>query len=275
MSNYNRELSVFLKEIYNQLGTKDFIKIKFEDFMKFLPVIEKTDVLDKDSISYISDHIHRELLESEPKISQGFISRHVESPLYLFRSSGPFDHSSTGYKQGLLMVRMAVIMSFADGSVAESEISTIKEVIWGIDWLSDLEKISLFAKANYLINPGLEIDGGTSAYNKIALSRTLLLESISKLSQQSSMSIIQVAQDVAIADSFLDRGEITLLQDIYKVLEMSVRSVQGDLTRYAAKKHIYLGSGAVKNRNEYLVPEEEIAEIEDVLGDLLLDFDEF
>ena len=271
----NTEFSSFLKQIHIQLDSEDFIKIKFEDFLEFLPNIEKTDVLDKDSISYISDYLHKELLESEPKINRGFVERHVESPIYLFKNTGPFDHTAIRYKQGLLMVRMAVIMAFADGSVSEDELLTIKEVIWDMDWLSSMEKRSLFAKANYLITPGLAIDERTATYNKISLNREILVKKVSELSQKSASFIIQVAQDVAIADGFLDKGEISLLQDIYRVLEMSVRSVQGDLTRHAAKKHLYVTSGSVKNRNEDLIPETEMGEIEDVLGDLLLDFDEF
>lgn len=275
LSEGNIEFSSFLNQIYRQLETEDFIKIKFEDFLEFIPSIEKADVLSKDSISYISDFLHKNLLESEPKINRGFVERHVESPIYLFKNSGPFDHTSLGYKQGLVMVRMAVIMAFADGTVSEDELLTIKEVIWDMDWLSSMEKKSLFAKANYLIAPGLEIDERTATYNKISLNRDVLVKRVSELSEKSATFIIQVAQDVAIADGFLDRGEITLLQDIYRVLEMSVRSVQGDLTRYAAKKHLYVTNGSVKNRNEDLIPETEMDEIEDVLGDLLLDFDEF
>ena len=101
----NDRFITFLKKIKTLLETEDLVKVKFEDFVKFLPEVEQTGVLDKRSIIYIAEHLKAEQLNTEPKISQGYVSRHVESPLYIFKQEDIFDHSSLGYKQALLMVR--------------------------------------------------------------------------------------------------------------------------------------------------------------------------
>tara|TARA_B100000795_G_scaffold258618_1_gene232830 strand:- start:5126 stop:5956 length:831 start_codon:yes stop_codon:yes gene_type:complete len=271
----NDRFITFLKKIKTLLETEDLVKVKFEDFVKFLPEVEQTGVLDKRSIIYIAEHLKAEQLNTEPKISQGYVSRHVESPLYIFKQEDIFDHSSLGYKQALLMVRMAVIMAFADGSTDDGEILTIKEVIWDIHWLSTSEKISLLAKASYLIEPGLEIDDRTALYSKTSLSKTLLLQSLIKLDTESAKQIIHVAKDVAVSDKFLAKGEITLLQDMYRVLEMSVRSVEKDLVNHAAKNHEYVSRHSNKREDELLIEEPDINLTADILDDLISEFEDF
>jgi len=146
MEEYNdrENTSGFFKKLQQKLAVDDYARLTFDDFVEYIPFYDGGDVLDKDSISYLSSKFEEYSLESEPRIRQGYIKHHVNSPIFVYKSSGEFDHRSNSYRHGLIMVRMAVIMATADGNVDEKEVSKIKNMIWGMNILSITEKKALW-----------------------------------------------------------------------------------------------------------------------------------
>lgn len=261
----------YLDQVFERLEKKDFIKLRFENFIDYFPYYDGGEKIDKESIVFLSEQFEKQSLESEPRIRQGIMNHNIISPIFVYRNVGSCDYHSLSYRNAFLMVRMGVIMAKVDGVADDQEILKIKNLIWNMRNLSIMEKSSLYVKANYFIDAENETDGRTRNYIRIALNRDALIEKLPELSQSASNAILKVAKDIAIADGFLERGELRLLQDIYKCLGMSARSTKPDLERYAAEK--YIGLQAQKKND--LMSKVELDEIDDLLGDLLLDFDGF
>lgn len=272
-NNYDSQekLDVYLQGLQEKLESLDVIELHFEDFTNYLPFYEGDFEIDKESISYLSKKFKENYLDSEPRIRSGIIKRAIDSPIILYKGDGSLSYKSPGYRNGLLMVRMAVIMSKVDGKIADDEITAIKKLIWDMSFLSLMEKRGLYAKAIYFISSGQKYDERARDYIRAALCRDTLIEKIPDLSSGSARRLIEIAKCIAVADGFLERSELSLLQDMYRALGLPVRSAKSDLEKCAADKYIQIKSRDKKD----LVSEKELDEMDDILGDLLLDFDDF
>ena len=264
-------ISDYLKQIYEQLDSQDVVELRFDNFIEFLPSYNGEDEINKESIVYLSAQFQSHSLDSEPRIRQGFIKHELESPIFIYKSVGSFDPHSNGYRNGLLMVRVAAIMACIDSVIDEEEIIIIRNLIWDMNYLSMTEKNALYAKVKYLLAIDKEFDERARDYISIFLDRDRLIEKIPELSQPVSKALLQVAQDIALADGFLERGELRLLQDIYRALGLSAHSTRTDLEKYAAEQYIDIKT----RKSSSIMAEEELDEIYDVLGDMLMDFDDF
>ena len=162
-------------------------------------------------------------------------------------------------------------MTLVDRNVEESEIHAIKAIIWDMHFLSSCEKKALYAKAKYIIDAGNELGTQGARHKKLLLNRDAIIERISELSSSASTVILSVAKEIAIADNKLEQSETNLLKELYRALEMNVRSVTKDLQEYAKNKNVVLKS----QPKNVMITESQIEEIEDVLGDLLFDFEDF
>ena len=269
--NLDSGLSAYLNQVGEQLKTDDLVKLSFEDLAAHIPYYNGEYELDKESISYLSSHFEKHFLDSEPRIRKGYVKHLIDSPIFIYKCDGSFDHHSNSYRHGFLMVRVAVVMSIIDGIIDSQELTQIRRMIWNMEFLSLTAKISLFAKANYFMAEGGELDAQEKDYKRMAISRSKLIERIPSLSEPTAKAFLKVAKDVAIADGFLDREELTFLQDIYRALGLSARGTKSDLKKYAETKHIDIEDLS----SNKLIPEAELDEFDNVLGDLLFDYDDF
>ena len=121
------------------------------------------------------------------------------------------------------------------------------------------------------MSDGSELDAHGRDYKKMVVDRSQLVEKIPDLSKSAANALLRVAQDIAIADGFLDRQELTFLQDIYRAFGWSVRGAKFDLKKHAETKHIDMEDYS----SSKLIPEAELDEFDNVLGDLLFDYDDF
>lgn len=266
-------LSEFLIKIQKWLEIHKFIELRFEDFTKHIPIHSGEDDLSQESVKYLSNKLIEYHLESEPRIRQGFIKHKIYSPIFVYKA-GTIIPSSDNYKHGLLMVRVAVIMTKVDGSIDDIEIKSIEDLIWDMGFLSETEKLSLFVKASYFLATDRIYDKQERQHIKIILSHDGFIKKLADLNSSSQNTLLKVAQDIAIADGFLEKGELSLLQDMYRVMGLSARSAKTDLEKYAAKEYIDLKLKTSINNTE-IISDTEFEEFDDVLGDLLMEFDDF
>ena len=268
------ELLELLNKIQKWLEIHKFIELRFEDFTQHIPLHSGEEELSQESIKYLSNKLEEYHFESEPRIRQGFIKRKIYSPIFVYKKIGSIVSSSDNYKHGLLMVRIAVIMTKADGSIDDHERKSIENLIWDMGFLSETEKVSLFVKASYFMATDRIYDKQARQHIKIILNHDGFIEKLEDLNSSSQNTLLKVAKDIAIADGFLEKGELTLLQDMYRVMGLSARSAKTDLEKYAAKEYIDLKSKTSINNNE-AISNSEFEEFDDVLGDLLIEFDVF
>ncbi len=267
-------ISKLIKEILVTLEEEKYIELSFEDFAQYVPSYFGEEVISKDIIKTISKLLKYNSLDSEPRIRQGFINHKAFSPIFIYKKIGSIDTSSDNYKHGLLMVRIAVIMTKADGSIDDHERKSIEKLIWNMGFLSETERVSLYVKASYFMATDRIYDKQARQHIKIILNQSGFIEKLEELNTSSQNTLLKVAKDIAIADGFLEKGELTLLQDMYRVMGLSARSAKTDLERHAAKEYIDLKSKTSFNNIE-AISDTEFEDFDDVLGDLLMEFDDF
>lgn len=260
----------FLELIIEDLPEDDSLKFKFETFLPYLPALEDSSMMSKEAITMLADCFKEKGIQSEPRISRGYVKRSIESPIYIYKCDHDFDHTTENYRKALLQLRMAVVMALADNEVAEEELVSIKAMLWNMAYLSLPEKMALFVKAQYLVLSNHEIDERLRDYRRKLISQQSFIETFEGLERPLAMKLLTVAKDIAISDGYIEKGEVWVLRKMYKALEMSTRSVEKDLVEHAKQNHVYLKN----NKNEKYEPTTDIDDDEamDLLGDILLDF---
>lgn len=271
MDNIESNLSIYLNQIQEKLEVDELVKLSFGDLATHIPIYNGEYVLDKESIAYLSSHFEKHFLDSEPRIRKGYIKHEIGSPIFLYKCDGSFEHDSNSYRHAFLMVRVAVIMSIIDGVIDNQELLQIRRMIWAMDYLPVTAKISLYAKANYFMTETSDLDSQEREYKRMVVNRSKIVERIPDLSEATAKSLLKVAKDIAVADGFLDREELTFLQDIYRALGLSARGTKSDLIKHATNKHITIED---LSTNKF-IPEVELDDFDNVLGDLLFDYDDF
>jgi len=264
-----QDLLSFIELIVKDLPEEEFLKCKFETFLPYLPSIEDSDEMSKEAITILADCFKEKGVQSEPRISRGYVKRAIESPIYIYKCSNDFDHTADNYRKALLQLRMSVVMALSDNEVAEEELASIKTMLWSIAYLSRPEKMALWVKAQYLVLSNHEIDERLRDYRKKLISQQSFIETFEELERPLALKLLTVAKDIAISDGYIEKGEVWILRKMYKALDLPTRSVEKDLIEHAKKNHVYL-----KNNNEEYETTTNIDDDEamDLLGDILLDF---
>lgn len=260
-------LSKFIGTLNAELTKNDFIQMSFDDFMEFIPYYNGEYKIDEESIKYLAEYFEKFSIETEPRIRKGITKHRIDSPILLYKCTGQFDHKTVSYRNGFLVVRMAVIMALSDGVASDAELKKIKRIIWGFNFLTLTEKKALYVKANYLVLTKNHVEDN---YRRIAINRIGFIAKLPEVSQSTSMMLLNVAMDIAIADGVILQAELRLLKDMYKALDMSVRSAEPDLRKYADNQFIKIR----QKDEEELFDENQLDEVDDILGDLIMDFDD-
>ena len=264
-------MSLYIEQIKFRLQTEDYLKLSFGEFIDYLPVLQSGNELEQEAIIYLAEIFHQNGLSSEPRIGHGLIKRTLDSPLYIYSNPGSLDIHSVSYRQGVLMLRMAVLMSKVDGAVDDTEALVTLNFVRKMNYLTKIEKGALLAKANYFLDSGQKYDEPSREYIRLALNKENLIFKLPEMSKTASSIVLKIAKDIAIADGHIGRSELILLQDMYKALNMSARSVKSDLEKYAQKNYMEIKFWNKDN----LIQDKEFDEIDDVLGSILDDFDEY
>jgi len=266
ISKSDSALSKFIRTLDERLTKNDFLQMSFEDFIEFIPYYDGEYEIDGEAIEYLADYFGKLNIETEPRIRKGFTKRRIDSPILLYKCAGKFNHKTVSYRNGFLIVRMAVIMALSDGAASDVEMIKIRRIIWRLDFLTLAEKKALYVKANYFV---LTKNGAEVKYRRIAVDKVVFIEKLPEISPSISMMLVKVAKDIAIADGVIQQSELRLLKDMYKALDMSVRSAESDLKKYADDQFIEIRS----INKEELFHENQLDEVDDILGDLIMDFD--
>lgn len=265
-------LSDMLIDVVSQLESQNILEMSLSDLVEFIPSYSAGTELDATDLKFLADSFLEFGLSSQPHVKGGYIARGVGTPIYLFRDRGEFDHRAENYRYGLRLVQVAVIFARIDGEIVEQEILHIEKIIQNLKFLSEREKTELTATALYFLNTSTGIGGSEQArdYLKVGLSKNLAIRRIKNLSSAGRVSLIEMIKEVITADGLLRKPEIGFLQDIYKEFGLSARSVKPDLEKYAKDNYISL-SQQVQQPLEPAMLEE----VDDVLADLISDFDDF
>lgn len=188
----------------------------------------------------------------------GNASRGLAVPLVLFLCSKPIDHGVTRFRAAALLMKACVIMTRADGVIQESELDRLFSAIRRLQYLGEDERTYIKAQALFFLQ------GRTR--------RDLLLNKLCEVSPSAQDLILDCVMDVAIADGVLQKSELAFLQDIYRAFGKPARSARSDIERYAREHYVVL-QNEVKTAAENEVEELAYDELDDVLGDLLGEFD--
>ena len=263
-------LEEFAKNIRLKLEEEDLVELVFDDLSNYLSSTFGSEFINSESLIYIADVFRKTGLDSEPKIRSGKIERRRHSPIFIYKSDRYQSVQTAEYKYAVLMLRMAVIMTIADGITGGAERDKLKSLIWGMEFISLSEKKSLFAKANYLLSAELYLEPKVREYMRLFLSPSLLIEKVGTMSPTSVAAILDIAMEIAISDGYLEERELSFMKNIYRELDLPVRRAKTDLENFANNRYVNL-----KSQKEIdISPESELYDVEDVLGDLFLDFDE-
>lgn len=265
-------LDEYLTEIVNLLSSEVVIDRSFEDVTKLIPSYEDDSVLHQNDIVYLAKKIEIHKLRTEPKLSYGLIERAADGPLIFYKDQGEINFNSNFYKFARLVTQVAVIMARADKFIADEELNIIKNIIWKLEGISNRERVFLLAKAKYLLIIDTAYDESYRDYIRIALSKENTIKKMELLSNVAKKELLEIAKDIAIADGFLHQSELAFIKEIYRVMGLSVRSAQRDVEDHAKLKFINLKHQGQQISD--LFEDEVYEEIEDVLGDLLSDFED-
>ncbi len=266
-------LEEYLQAVVTELSNSMVVVKKFDEIAIKLPSYMSDGVLHRKDIEELVKSIEFAGLSTEPKLSSGFIERGVDTPLILYLNEGVIDLTSSFYKHARLVVQVAVIMARADRDVDDEEIKSIEGLILKQKGINKHEQAALLAKAKYFLAVEGAYDEKYRDYVKLALSKESSINKMSNLSSSAKHSLLEVAKEVAIADGYLDRKELVFIQEIYRVLELPVRKAKKDIEDYAKARYVNLTT--VDDKYKEYIDENVLVEIDDVLGELLSDFDGF
>jgi hypothetical protein len=266
------QLENLVADIRLKLSSQDLVEMCLSDFIEYIPEYSGGSELEPSGLKVLAEALGQSGIMSQPRMHGGYITRGIGSPVILFLDKGEFDHKAANYRYGLLLVQVAVIFARIDGYVHEKEILQIRRLVSNLDFLSSREKIELASTALYFLRVSTGVGGSEQVrvYLKAGLSKELALSRMESLSEPAKLNLIKMAIGVVTADGVLQEYEIAFLQDIYKKFGMSARSVRPQLEKYATENYIQL----ISDFSTELDPEI-LDEMDDVLGDLISDFDGF
>ncbi len=265
-------LNEYIKCIVDELNSVSIVEKSFGDLALKLPTYTADGVLHRDDIEYLARTIGGFGLSTEPKLSLGFIERGIDAPIIFYLDKGEVHFDSSSYKYARIVVQVAVIMARADKEVDSEEVNSIDTLIWKQKGITNQEKIFLQAKAKYLLAIDGAYDEQYRDYMKIALNKQSTIKKMEGLSESAILGLLEVAKEVAVADGHLDLKELGFIQDIYRVLGVHARKAKKDIESFAKSRYIDLEKESCKTGS--LFDEQIFDEIDDVVGDLLADFDE-
>ena len=263
----------FFGHILSDLGHQSVVRREFGEFAKFIPGYDGGFELNRDDLEYLSRKFECYQITSQPRVKKGFIKRGIDASIYLYRDQGAFDHNSENYRYALAMLQVAVIMARVDGVVSEEEITGVTTLLNQLKFLGERERIALHAHAHFLMQTSIGVGGGEQirSYLKAGINKDRVIEKIRGMSHSGQKKFLEAAKEIAIADGVLDKHEVQFLQEIYRALDMPARSARTDLEKYASERYVNLKFSIDEPMAHDL---NAIDEIDDVLGKLLIDFDD-
>lgn len=271
LDNLKNGIDELIKKVKLELEKKDLCSLQFDDFSDYFPDNFGSEYIKKSSLIYLAEVFGRSNLDSEPKIRSGNIERNRHSPIYIYLCDRSVSNYSQAYKHALLMLRVAIIMAVVDGSIEDNERDKLKSLIWGMKYLTLEEKRALNAKAHYLLSAEMYQEPKVREYMRLILSPSLLIEKLGNISDKSVKALLEIAMEVAVSDGRVEERELIFMKNIYRKLDMPVRSAKTDLKIFAKERFITLKDHLIVDSQV----EREIYEVDDILGDLFSDYDEF
>lgn len=265
----NYSIEQLLVLIHEKISTDHVAQLTVGDLILDRENVEYE--VDSKHIQQISELLSSNNLKSEPRLKNGLIKRAIDSTIAIYSTNRDIQTNTDEYRNGLLLMRLAVAMAKVDGVSANEELEIIKELIWNISYLALPEKQSLYAKAIYLFSPRRKYDERARDYVKISLDRQKLVVLVSELSTGAANLVIETAKAIAIADGFLQRSELEFVKDLYRARDLPTRKVKKDIEDYASNRYLNLRT----ETTPIIEQADELVEAQDVLSDILLDMDDF
>jgi len=264
-------LDEYLDEVVILLRSEIVVTRSFENVARLITSFEADSALHQNDIQFLSKKLQAHKLRTEPKLSVGFIERAIDAPLLFYKDEGEINFNSNFYKFARMVTQVAVIMARADNVIAEEELDAIEMLLWKVKGITNRERTFLLAKAKYLLIIDNAYDEQYRDYIRIALSKENTIQKMNLLSLAAKKELLEVAKDIAIADSFLHQSELAFIKELYRVMGLPVRSAKKDIEEHAKNKFINLEHESQQVSDMF--EDEVFDEIEDLLGELLEDFE--
>ena len=218
---------------------------------------------DQSSLKALKDYLDKYELDCLPRIvirnNRAIAATMGKSLIYdsvlLIHKRLPYlDKKDNNVKYALLLGRVAAAMARADGEIDDDEISRIKASIYEIKSLTLDQKYLVYARTLYWL--------------KNHASSARLIESFEVLTDKAQEVVIEVAKAVAVANGYIDSGEVKFMRQLYEAASMPTKTLKRDIEKYAQQHNVYL----VKKRPIETF-EIEVPELDDSLDVLLDEFD--
>ena len=248
-------LKVFFDKVADDVKLNNSCSFYIEDFLNRIDCCD-----DQDSLKTLKEYLNKYELDCLPRIvirNDIAIAATIDKSLIydsivVVHKKMPYlDKKDNNIKYALLLGRVAAAMARADGEVDDDEISKIKASIYDINSLTLEQKHLVYARTLYWLKNHASSAG--------------LIDSFEVLTDKAQEIVIDVAKAVAVANGYIENGEVKFMYQLYKGAYKSTKTLKKDIANYALKHNIYL----MKNKpmEKFCI---DIPELDDSL-DVLLD----
>ncbi|RLQ20253.1 hypothetical protein DWB85_18600 [Seongchinamella sediminis] len=246
----------FFQKLSRELSANEVKLMCFGDFSGYLASYDGDVELSKESVRELANLLAQYNIASIPHIRSGANRQLLSNPLVVLEDSKSLNRTGVDFRNALLITKVAALMAKSDSVVSEGESARVLARVDTLRHITEEEKVYLKAQSLYLLSTPTR--------------RDLVLHKLAESSPTLKALVLDVAKDVAIADGVVEEAELDFLQDLYRVFDMSARSARYDIEEYAREHYVVLDK---KQRIAPIIEEETVCEFEDVLEDLLSDFE--
>jgi len=177
-----------------------------------------------EAVNELKSSLAERHIAAYPKLGKATALKSLASPIVLYQAHGELDTSQVRLKSVLLFVKLGVAVAKADSVIDATEREVILQSIEHTPLLTSSEVGFLKAAAIHIMSEGIN--------------RDLLLDKLEALRPDLKDALLDLAMSVAVADGEIAKGEISVLQDFYRAMDLNPRKVKGALDKYAKDHHV-------------------------------------
>jgi len=249
---------LFFDEVAITVKQDDYCSLYTEEVLSQINCLT-----DQDSLKVLKEYLNKYELDCLPRIvirNDSAIAATIgkslisDSVLVIHKKLPYLDKKDNNVKYALLLGRVAAAMARADGEIDDDEVSRIKTSIYEMKSLALDQKYLVYARTLYWL--------------KNHASSARLIESFAGLTNKAQGVVIDVAKAVAVANGYIDSGEVNFMRQLYESASISTKTLKRDIELYAQKHGVYLVKKRAIDTFELEVPE-----LDDSLDVLLDEFD--
>jgi len=255
-SAYLQRKAEFLAKIdalVERVQSEVFVEVMLSEVLPCAPSYLGLGEPEYEAVGELSSCLANRRVETYPRLGRSTAHRSLSNAIILFPEQGGLDASDKRLKSVLLLIKLGVCVAKADSVIDDTERAVILKSIEQTPRLSTAEVSYLKAAAVHIMSEGVN--------------RDLILHKLEDLRPDLKDAVLELVMSVALADGEIAKGEISVIQDFYRVLGLNPRLVRGALNNFAREHHLDVSNAKVDD-----VDFDKIFEDEVTLDELLDEF---